>query len=475
MTRPTRTRLASCAHSTAGALLLTALPALLPASPQGPIVAHAGQAASADTLFVEPVVTLQAIDGDEAGAQFGWVARTVGDVDGDGALDYGVTAPFQRGGAGRVDVHSGRTGARLFRFEGEPGSLLGWVVAPGGDLDGDGKAEVLVGAPGRAATGGATPDPGLPGRVVVLRGRDGSVLLDLRGESPADRFGEDIAPAPDLDGDGVGDIVVGAPNARADGRGPGAADGSKASDAGAVFLCSGATGARIAALRGAAGSLFGNSVACAPDARVLAVAALNGGDGQRGEVHVYALPGLAPMHVVRAREASQNLGWFLSLVPDRDRDGVHEVYATDWHDGGVRGRALVTSGATGATLLDLAGERRGVGFGIGVGGRDDFDGDGVADLVIGAWLEGSYGAQCGRVDVCSGRDGALLGRVTGRVPGAVLGFDADTLGDVNGDGVPDLLITAAYQSARGPKSGRVYVLSGASVVALGASARNAEK
>lgn len=64
----------------------------------------------------------------------------------------------------------------------------------------------------------------------------------------------------------------------------------------------------------------------------------------------------------------------------------------------------------------------------------------------------------------SGKDGAVLGRVTGTEVGAVLGFDADTLGDVDGDGVPDVLVTAAYHSARGEKSGRVYVLSGASIV-----------
>lgn len=439
--------------------LFAALPALVAAllsHPVGFAQAVLTEAERAPSPFREPIRVLYTIDGAGAGEQFGWVARALGDVDGDGAVDFAATAPFAGGGAGRVDVHSGRTGERLFRFEGRPGDLVGWVVGPAGDLDGDGRPEIAVGAPGAPAvpaTASAAGRPGRSGRVVVLRAKDGAVWLDVHGSKVPDRFGEDVAPAPDLDGDGRGELVIGAPKCAEGGA-----------DAGAVFVHSGATGERLAALRGASGALFGNSVACTADARILAVTALNGGEGQRGEVHVFGLPGLAPLHVVRAGEGAQNLGWFLSLVPDRDADGVHEVYATDWHHARVAGRALVTSGADGAVLLDIVGERPGLGFGIGVAGRDDFDGDGVHDPVVGAWLDATHGQQCGRVDVRSGKDGALLGRVTGTVPGAVLGFDADTLGDVDGDGVPEVLVTAAYHAARGDKTGRVYVLSGASIV-----------
>lgn len=319
---------------------------------------------------------LHIIDGAGAGEQFGWVARALGDVDADGTVDFAATAPFAGGGAGRVDVHSWRTWARLFGFEGRPGDLVGWVVGPADDLDADGRADVAIGAPGAPAmpaAEGVPGRPGRPGRVVVLRGSDGTVLLEVLGGQVPDRFGEDVAPAPDLDGDGRGEFVIGAPKC---------ADGG--ADAGAVFVHSGATGKRLAALRGAPGALFGNSVACASDARILAVTALDGGEGKRGEVHVFALPGLTLKHVVRAGEGAQNLGWFLSLVPDRDGDGVHEVYSTDWHHARVAGRALVTSGARGGVLLDLVGERPGLGFGIGVAGGHDFDGDGVHDPVVGA-------------------------------------------------------------------------------------------
>lgn len=425
-------------------LMSSALGVALGAPAQGPPPSAGGHAAAGP--FAEAVEVLAAIDGEAAEEQYGWVARAVGDVDGDGVTDWGGTAPFHGGGRGRVEVRSGRTAARLAQHVGAPGSLAGWTVAAAGDLDRDGHADVAVGAPGAVAQG---TTQGVPGRVTVLSGRDGSVLRELAGDSTPDRFGEDVTALPDVDGDGCNDLAIGAPQ-----HGAG----------GAVFVCSGATGARLRVIEGAAGAQFGNSVASRVDAAVLAITALKGGEGSRGEVHVLGLPSFEVRHVVRRVEGSAALGWFLSLVPDRDGDGVHEVYATDWNHGKVHGRAVVVSGASGAVLCDVRGEAPGLGFGIGVAGRDDFDGDGVTDLVVGAWLDGTHGKQCGRVDVRSGRTGDLLGRLTGNVPGAVLGFDADTLGDVDGDGVADLLVTAAYHGARGAKTGRVYVVSGKSVL-----------
>jgi hypothetical protein len=76
----------------------------------------------------------------------------------------------------------------------------------------------------------------------------------------------------------------------------------------------------------------------------------------------------------------------------------------DVHSGatGVAGRALVTSGARGGALLDIGGERPGLGFGIGVGGRHDFDGDGVPDVLVAAAYHAMRGEKSGRVYVLSG-------------------------------------------------------------------------
>jgi hypothetical protein len=122
----------------------------------------------------------------------------------------------------------------------------------------------------------------------------------------------------------------------------------------------------------------------------------------------------------------------------------------------------VLSGRDGAVLLDLDGGTPGGGFGIGEGAAGDLDRDGHADVALGAWQSSAGAPTGGMVVIVSGKDGTTLGTLTGRIAGDVLGFDATGIGDVDGDGVPELLVTSAYNGARGSKAGRAYVVSGAS-------------
>ena len=65
----------------------------------------------------------------------------------------------------------------------------------------------------------------------------------------------------------------------------------------------------------------------------------------------------------------------------------------------------------------------------------------------------------GRIYVYSGKDGRLLRTITGRVPGDTLGFDSVGIGDTDGDGTFDLLVTSAYSAVNGYRAGRVFLLS----------------
>jgi hypothetical protein len=154
---------------------------------------------------------------------------------------------------------------------------------------------------------------------------------------------------------------------------------------------------------------------------------------------------------------------FLSVVGDIDADGSPDIYASDWANsakGRSTGRIYVHSGKDGRQLLTLTGEAAGDGFGIGIADAGDVDRDGHADLVVGAWQEASAALSGGKVYVFSGKDSSLLRTITGRLPGETFGFDTTNLGDVDGDGTPDFLLTSAWSGINGFQSGRVYIVSG---------------
>lgn len=169
----------------------------------GELIVHSG--ATHTPLYVK--------SGGSLGAGLGWAARPVGDLDGDGAQDLVVGAPnYSLGGTtrGAVFVFSGATGAQLHAFVGDAaGDFLGYSVDGIGDVDGDGFDDVLVGAPQGRLTGAHVG----PGYARVYSGRDGTQLLEVRGDSLMDQFGHCVRGVGDVTGDGRADFLVGAPRA----------------------------------------------------------------------------------------------------------------------------------------------------------------------------------------------------------------------------------------------------------------------
>lgn len=398
--------------------------------------------------FVEPVRVIHEWTGEAKGDQFSWIARGIGDVDGDSVTDIVTSAPTfgaagQPAGRGRIYAYSGRSGKLIWQHTGNPGEAVGIGLEGAGDVNRDGAADVIAGAPGS-------------GRAYVLSGVDGSVLHTLQGTA-AEGFGRSASSAGDRNGDGHADVVVGAPASNATGRGSGSA-----------YVFSGRTGERLAQFDGErAGDAFGSIVAGDKRGRgtPVLVGAPRAGPQQRGRVYVYRNDRSAPELVLDADSSGAALGaMFTSLVGDVDGDRVPDVFASDFANaarGPSTGRVYVRSGATGAPLLTLTGENAGDGFGIGSADVGDVDKDGHDDLIIGAWQYSAVTPSGGKVYVYSGRDGSLLRSITGRVPGETFGFDATGVGDVDGDGWVDFLITSTWSNIRGFRSGRMFVISGA--------------
>jgi hypothetical protein len=144
-------------------------------------------------------------EADRSGASFGWSVGTAGDINGDGYCDVIVGAPQYFGVlglTGRVSVYlgssSGLASASAWSFEGTvPGANVGSSVGTAGDIDGDGYGDVIVGA--RELTGGEAEE----GRAYVFLG-DSSGLettpaWSAEGNQASAFFGTSLALAGDVD------------------------------------------------------------------------------------------------------------------------------------------------------------------------------------------------------------------------------------------------------------------------------------
>ena len=264
------------------------------------------------------------------------------------------------------------------------------------DIDGDGVVDVLIGASGE--------------RVILLSGATGASLLTLTPPASGEGFGLAFCQAGDQDGDGTIDVAVGAPNA----PGPQVIGGMldpNAPLAGKVYVFSGATGAIL-------------------------------------ETWTAPVSPAVQLNFPTALRFKGRFGSDLCHMGDLDGDGIDEV-AVSGHTFALTpllqegSRVQIISGATASALIELpAGGYR-------ICRVDDIDGDGKSDIA--ASTPGfTFGIAGGfvppdRVDVYSTSTGANLASFSGPTPTALydgleFGHGLSRAGDLDGDGIDELLI-----------------------------------
>jgi len=425
-----------------------------------------------------------AIDGEFAYDLSGRAVSAVGDLNGDGVDDFAIGArDADPNGArsGRTYVVFGRdvsvTGdfpatLQLSALDGSNGikldgqttyDLAGTSVSSAGDINNDGFDDLIVGALG------ADPNGAESGRSYVLYGKDAAAsgnfpaVLQLsslngtdgfviNGEAAGDYAGTSVDSAGDINGDGIGDLVIGAQSANVNGNRSGRTHVVFGRDAATVgnfpspLELSGLNGADGFELRGEAAFDFsGGAVSGAGDVN---------GDGYDDLL-------------IGARRSDAN----------GDSSGRSYV---------VFGREVSTEGAFPvvlelSTLDGTAGFRLDGAFreqaGTVVDGAGDVNGDGFPDLIIGAETASVNSSYEGRSYVVFGRDAGagdpfpatlLLAAMNGGDGFSLIGENNSDnsgnsvtgTGDINGDGVDDIAVTASEADPNGSNSGRTYVIFG---------------
>ncbi len=404
----------------------------------------------------------------ESNGWFGYSVSDAGDVNGDGYADVVIGAYREDGGAyeaGRAYVFSGATGAVIYTLESstpESEGCFGYSVSGAGDLNNDGFTDVGVGA--YRESGGA-PAAGV---VHLFSGANGEPLHTLLSPNPTSYgyFGYSISDAGDVDADGSPDLVVGAYY--------------ESGGAGRAYVFSGATGAVLYTLESSnpeSLGYFGRSVAGAGDVDgdgrpdvIVGATNEDGGATNAGRAYVFSGATGEVLHTLESPSPALLFGRSVSGAGDADADGHSDlVVGAYYEDGGAlgAGKAHVFSGATGELLYTLPSpnpEYWGR-FGVSVSDAGDLDNDGCVDVVVGAYREDGGEEDAGRAYVFSAATGGLLHALSSPNPEywGRFGVSVSDAGDLNNDGCTDVLVGAYCEDGGTAGAGRAYVFNGIEV------------
>lgn len=388
------------------------------------------------------------LPGNAPGDGFGEASRAAGDLDGDGVCDLILGSRAGILGTGYARVVSGTNGMLIREFTGSgAGDRFGTAVDGVGDLDGDLVPDVIVGA--------ALAGSGARGEASVFSGSDGSVIHALSGAAPGDHFGWSVVGLSDLDGDLVPEFAVGAVDS-------GASTGMVRVFSGATGTelrthtgvgPNELFGYALAALPDVDGDLVGELLVGAPSVVKL-------GAVTTGYATLFSGATGAVIDSWSGHTANDAFGRAVANAGDVDGDGIADaIVGAPQPMPGSTGYARVFSGLTGSLVYDWAGDSGGDHFGASVASAGDVNSDLQGEVAIGAPGDDDNGQNSGSVRVISGQGGLPLFTIYGESANQELGSSLDGGDDINGDGTLDLVIAVPGDPASGAATGSARVLS----------------
>lgn len=335
------------------------------------------------------------------------------------------------------------------------GAKYGEVLANAGDVNGDGHDDVIIGAPYDDTVGNDA------GRIWVIDPLTGHTLLAAVGQAAGDRFGYAVGTAGDFDGDGYADVMIGAPRADAG-----------FVNAGVAYILSGRTAQTLFLASGAAKfDEFGSSVAGGgnldgdgyPDFMIGAPLNDDGG-AKAGRVYIYQGIDGTLIKSIRGVNKGERLGQSLAWIGRADGDNKDDFIlgAPGWGpSNSKKGRVYVYSGADQSLLYRINGKKAGDEFGFAVAGVGRANGDNKDDFAVGAPFHDPNGMnKAGRVDVYSGKTGQRLWFALGDVGAGRMGWSLAGGIDLDDNGRDEVLVGAPRHNGGGAKAGRVEIRRG---------------
>ena len=423
-------------------------------------------------------------EGNQQEAYFGRSVSSAGDVNGDGFDEILVGSPFFDNGEqseGRVSLYYGsESGPQEFpEWTSESDveyAFYGHSVSPAGDLNNDGFSDILVGADGYEA------EKSEEGAVFLYLGSASGLTISSEWSVEGDRnysgFGFSVSGAGDVNGDGFGDVIIGADSYTH----------GENSEGGAFLFRGISSGLSISPSWTAESDQqdagFGESVSSAGDVNndgfsdiIIGAPGYDNGESNEGRAFVYfgSEKGISVSSPWSAEgdQKDARFGESVSSAGDVNNDGFDDIIiGAPGYDNGEKdeGRAFVFLGGasgptTGTADWTAESDQPNAHFGGSASSAGDVNNDGFDDVIAGAadydngqsgegmafvYLGGPSGLKEGNADWTAESNQAQAG----------FGYSVSTTGDVNGDNFCDVIIGAPYYNNGEESEGRAFVYHG---------------